>query len=272
MSAQNQQRRISTTDIMIRKGKEPIVALTAYTAPMARLLDAHADVLLVGDSVGMVLHGMETTLPVSVDMMVMHGQAVMRGSQKALVAIDMPFGSYEESPQQAYRNAVDIMQRTGCTAVKLEGGQHMAPTIKFLTSRGVPVMGHIGLTPQAVQVDGGFKVKGRDEERWAELEADGLAVQEAGAFCVVLEGIVEPLAARVSNALTIPTIGIGASAACDGQILVSEDMLGFAPRVPKFVKRYAETGQLIDEAVAQYASEVRDRSFPGPDHVYQSKK
>ncbi|MCT4655338.1 MAG: 3-methyl-2-oxobutanoate hydroxymethyltransferase [Cohaesibacter sp.] len=272
MSAQNQQKRISTTDILQRKGKEPIVSLTAYTAPMARLLDPHADILLVGDSVGMVLHGLETTLPVTLDMMILHGQAVMRGSARALVAIDMPFGSYEESPQQAYCNAVEIMQKTGCTAVKLEGGRHMAPTIAFLTSRGVPVMGHIGLTPQAVQVDGGFKVKGKDSDRWAELEADGLAVQEAGAFCVVLEGIVEPLAKQVSSKLSIPTIGIGASSACDGQILVSEDMLGFADRVPKFVKRYAEVGQMIDQAVGAYAKEVRERSFPGPDHVYTAPK
>ncbi|MCV6600957.1 MAG: 3-methyl-2-oxobutanoate hydroxymethyltransferase, partial [Cohaesibacter sp.] len=184
---------------------------------------------------------------------------------------DMPFGSYEESPQQAYRNAVEVMQRTGCMAVKLEGGQHMASTIEFLTKRGVPVIGHIGLTPQAVQVDGGFKVKGHDEALWDQLEADGLAVQKAGAFCVVLEGIVEPLAKRVSDCLTIPTIGIGASAACDGQILVSEDMLGFASRVPKFVKRYCEVGQMIDKAVESYASEVRERSFPGPDHVYEAK-
>lgn len=269
MSAQSKQKRLSTTDIMARKGGEPIVSLTAYTAPMARLLDPHADLLLVGDSLGMVLHGMETTLPVSLDMMIMHGQAVMRASEKALVAVDMPFGSYEESPQQAYRNAVEVLQRTGCTAVKLEGGRRMAETIAFLTERGVPVIGHIGLTPQAVQVDGGFKVKGRDEALWEGLKADGVAVEEAGAFAVVLEGMVEPLAKQVTETLTIPTIGIGASAVCDGQILVTEDMLGFSQRVPKFVKRYAEVGATIEEAVKAYAQEVRERRFPGEDNVYR---
>ncbi len=271
MSAQKKQKRISTTQIMKRKGADPIVALTAYTAPMARFLDPHADLLLVGDSVGMVLHGMETTLPVTLEMMILHGQAVMRASERALVAVDMPFGSYEESPQQAYRNAVEILQRTGCTAVKLEGGRHMAETIAFLTSRGVPVIGHIGLTPQAVQVDGGFKVKGRDQALWDDVVADGLAVQEAGAFSIVLEGMVEPLAEMVTGKLNIPTIGIGASAQCDGQILVTEDMLGFADFVPKFVKRYEELGERIDKAVASYAAEVRARSFPGADHIYETK-
>jgi len=269
MSAQKKLKRLSTTQIMGRKGQEPIVALTAYTAPMAQIMDKHADILLVGDSVGMVLHGMETTLGVSLDMMIMHGQAVMRASHSALVVVDMPFGSYEESPQQAYRNAVRILQQTGCTAVKLEGGHHMAETIAFLTKRGVPVMGHIGLTPQSVQVDGGFKVRGRDEALWDGVMEDGRAVEKTGAFAVVLEGMVEPLAEKVTADLSIPTIGIGASVQCDGQILVGEDMLGFHQQVPKFVKRYANVRAMIEEAVANYSAEVRARAFPGKDHIYR---
>lgn len=269
MSAQKKSKRLSTTQIMARKGREPIVALTAYTAPMARIMDKHADLLLVGDSVGMVLHGMETTLGVSLEMMIMHGQAVTRSSHSALVVVDMPFGSYEESPEQAYRNAVRLLQQTGCTAVKLEGGRYMAPTIAFLTKRGVPVVGHIGLTPQSVQVDGGFKVRGRDQALWDGVMSDGRAVEDAGAFAIVLEGMVEPLAERVTKDLSIPTIGIGASATCDGQILVGEDMLGFNDQVPKFVKRYADVGSLIEQAVADYAAEVRQRTFPGIDHVYK---
>ena len=268
MSAQASIKRLTTTAIAGRKGGEPIVALTAYTTPMARLLDPHADLLLVGDSVGMVLHGMETTLPVSLEMMIMHGQAVMRGSQRALVVVDMPFGSYEESPQQAYHNAVEVMQRTGCSAVKLEGGQHMAETVSFLTRRGIPVIGHVGLTPQSVQVDGGFKVRGRDKDTWDMQLADGLAIEQAGAFAIVLEGMVAPLAEKLTERLAVPTIGIGASVLCDGQILVSEDMLGFAERVPKFVKRYAEVGAEIEKAAAVYASDVRARRFPGEEHLY----
>lgn len=269
MSAQKKLKRLSTTQIMARKGKEPIVALTAYTAPMARIMDKHADILLVGDSVGMVLHGMETTLGVSLDMMIMHGQAVMRQSHSALVVVDMPFGTYEESPEQAYRNAVRILQETGCVAVKLEGGQHMARTVDFLTKRGVPVVGHIGLTPQSVQVDGGFKVRGRDEALWNAVLEDGRAIEQAGAFAIVLEGMVEPLADKVTASLSIPTIGIGASAKCDGQILVGEDMLGFNQQVPKFVKKYADVGGTIEQAVADFASDVRTRSFPGREQVYQ---
>lgn len=269
MSAQKKSKRLSTTQIMVRKNQEPIVALTAYTAPMARIMDKHADLLLVGDSVGMVLHGMETTLSVSLDMMIMHGQAVMRGSHSSLVVVDMPFGTYEESPQQAYRNAVRILQETGCTAVKLEGGRHMAETVAFLTSRGVPVVGHIGLTPQSVQVDGGFKVRGRDEAMWDGVIADGRAIEDAGAFAIVLEGMVEPLAEKVTFELAIPTIGIGASAKCDGQILVGEDMLGFNEQVPKFVKRYADVGAQIEQAVADYSADVRKRAFPASDHVYR---
>lgn len=264
-------RRVTVPKILSRKGKTPVVCLTAYTAPMARLVDAHADLILVGDSAANVIHGFDTTLSITLDHMIMHAQAVMRGSERALVAVDMPFGTYEESPKVAYRNAARVMQETGCTAVKLEGGAHMAETIAYLSQRGIPVMGHIGLTPQAVQVMGGYRTQGRKKEQWARIEADAQAVEEAGAFCVVLEGIAEPLAAKLTESLKIPTIGIGASPACDGQILVVDDMLGLSQKTPSFVKHYAQLLPTISEAIKTYADEVKERQFPGPEHTYGMK-
>lgn len=268
MSAQRPPKRLTAPDIAARKGGEPIVSLTAYHAHTARLLDPHTDFLLVGDSLGMVMHGYETTVPVPLDLMIMHGQAVVRGSQHALIVVDMPFGSYEESPQVAFRNAARVMKETGCGAVKLEGGRRMAETIRYLTERGIPVMAHIGLTPQSINVVGGFKTQGRERSQWAEIEEDARAVAEAGAFAVVLEAMAELLAARITKQIPIPTIGIGASAECDGQILVLEDMLGLSPRVPKFVKEFAHLGAAIEGAVKAYADEVRQRSFPAPEHTY----
>lgn len=269
MSVQKPVRRMSVPQIMARKGGDPIVSLTSYHAHTAAIVDRHADFILVGDSLGMVMHGMDSTLGVTVEMMITHGRAVVRGSQRALVVVDMPFGSYEESPSVAFRNAARIMQETGCGAVKLEGGARMAETIRFLTERGIPVMGHIGLTPQSSNVMGGFKTQGRDTESWPRHEADAIAVADAGAFAVVLEGMVEPLAARITGMIPIPTIGIGASARCDGQILVLEDMLGLNPRPPKFVKVYGDLGDRIETAVRDYAEDVRGRRFPGDDEVYR---
>jgi len=262
------QRRLTAPDITARKGGTPIVSLTAYTTPTAEIADRHCDFLLVGDSVAMVIHGHESTLPISLDLMIAHGQAVMRGAKRALVVVDMPFGSYEESPQAAFRNAARILKETGCGAVKLEGGAKMAETIRYLVDRGIPVMAHIGLTPQAVNTLGGFKVQGRSEAQASALIADAHAVATAGAFAVVLEAMPGDLAARATAELAIPTIGIGASSVCDGQILVTEDMLGLGERVPKFVKRYGEMGKLIDEAMAAYASEVMERKFPAVEHTY----
>ncbi|WP_319773609.1 3-methyl-2-oxobutanoate hydroxymethyltransferase [Breoghania sp.] len=272
MSSHGQTRRLTAVDIANRKGGEPIVSLTAYHAHTARLVDRHADFMLVGDSLGMVMHGLESTVPVTVEMMILHGQAVVRGSERALVVVDLPFGSYEAEPAEAFRTASRVMKETGCGAIKLEGGRHIAPTIRYLTDRGVPVLAHIGLTPQAVNTMGGYKVQGRDESKWADLEADAAAVAEAGAFGVVLEGLVEPLAARITQQISIPTIGIGASSACDGQILVLEDMLGLSPRVPKFVKTYGRLGDAIDSALSDYAQEVRARTFPAPEYVYGMPK
>ncbi len=272
MSAQAQVRRKTVTKIRSAKGKDALVCLTAYSAPIAALVDEVSDLILVGDSTGMVCHGLENTVPVTLDMMILHGQAVMRGSQRAVVVVDMPFGSYEESPEIAYRNASRIMQETGCTAIKLEGGAHMAETIAFLVKRGIPVMAHIGLTPQAVHAMGGYKTSGRCRTEWAEVEKDALAIAEAGAFSVVLEGMAEPLAAKLTGLIDIPTIGIGASAHCDGQILVTDDLLGLTPRVPSFVKKYADLDGVIRDAVTQYATEVKDRSFPALEHTYALKK
>ncbi len=268
MSAEVQVRRTTAPQIRARKGGTPIVSLTSYHAHTAAIVDRHADFILVGDSLGMVMHGMETTVGVPLDLMVMHGRAVVRGTRRALVVVDMPFGSYEESPAVAFRNAAHVMKETQCGAVKLEGGARMAETIRFLTERGIPVMAHTGLTPQSVHVMGGFRTQGRGND-WAPHEEDARVVAEAGAFAVVLEGMVEPLAARITAALPIPTIGIGASPACDGQILVLEDMLGLSPRTPKFVKVYGRLGDMIEEAVAAYAEEVRARAFPGEDQVYR---
>jgi 3-methyl-2-oxobutanoate hydroxymethyltransferase len=272
MSVHAQQRRLTAPDIRARKGGDPIVALTSYHAHTARILDEHCDVILVGDSLGMVMHGMESTLPVTLDMMIVQGRAVMRGSQRALVVVDMPFGSYEASKEQAFMSAARVLKETGCGAIKVEGGRRMAETIAFLAERGVPVMAHVGLTPQSINALGGFRAQGRDPADWGPFEEDARAVAQAGAFSVVLEAMAEPLAARLTKDIDIPTIGIGASATCDGQVLVLEDMLGLSPRVPKFVKRYTDLGPSIGKAVADYAREVRSRAFPGPEHVYPLKK
>src|SRR6056297_2083211 len=258
-------------DIRAMKGRAPIVSLTAYTTPMARMMDAHCDFVLVGDSLGMVVHGMTSTLGVTMEMMILHGQAVARGLSRAMLVIDMPFGSYEEGPAQAFRNAATIMRETGAAAVKLEGGQHMAETIAFLVARGVPVMAHIGLTPQSVNTLGGYKVQGRADQADA-LLADARAVADAGAFSVVLEKVPATLADRITAEISIPTIGIGASVGCDGQILVVDDMLGlFTAFKPKFVKRYATLGADGEAAIRAYADEVRARSFPAAEHTFSDK-
>ena len=269
MSTHTPIRRITVPQITARKGGEPIVSLTAYHAHTAAIVDRHADFILVGDSLGMVMHGMDSTLGVSLALMMMHGRAVVRGTQRALIVVDMPFGSYEESPNRAFRNAAKVMKETGCGAIKLEGGLRMAETIRFLTERGIPVMAHIGLTPQSSHVMGGFKTQGRDVASWPAHEADAQAVAEAGAFAVVLEGMVEPLAAKITQQIPIPTIGIGASAQCDGQILVLEDMLGLNPRTPKFVKVYGALAEAIESAVKDYATEVKSRAFPSDAQVYR---
>jgi 3-methyl-2-oxobutanoate hydroxymethyltransferase len=268
MSARDEIKRLTAPDIRARKGGEPIVSLTSYHAHTARLLDRHCDLILVGDSLGMVMHGLETTVPVTLDMMILQGLAVMRGSKRALVVVDMPFGSYEASREQAFMSAARVMKETGCGAIKLEGGRRMAETIAFLVERGIPIMGHIGLTPQSINAIGSFRAQGRSEDDWGPIEDDARAVTQAGAFSVVIEAVAEPLARRITAAVEIPTIGIGGSVACDGQILVLEDMLGLSPRVPKFVKRYAELGPSIEAAVAAYAADVRARTFPAPEHVY----
>lgn len=258
-------------DIRAMKGDTPIVSLTAYTTPMARIMDPHCDFVLVGDSVGMVLHGLPNTLGVTMEMMILHGQAVARGLTTAMLVVDMPFGSYEESPAQAFRNAARIMGETGAAAVKLEGGAHMAETIAVLVARGVPVMAHIGLTPQSINTLGGYKVQGRDDSA-DRLMADARAVSDAGAFSVVLEKVPASLADRVTEAIAIPTIGIGASAGCDGQILVHYDMLGlFTEFKPKFVKRYARLGEEAEAAIKAYADDVRARAFPAPEHTFADK-
>lgn len=268
MSATSPVRPVLPPDIRARKGGDPLVVLTAYSTPVARLVDAHCDIVLVGDSVGMVIHGLPSTLGVTMEMMILHGKAVVRGATKAMPVIDMPFGSYEEGPQQAFRNASRLMAETGAPAVKLEGGQHMAETIAFLTARGVPVMAHVGLTPQSVNTLGGYKVVGRAGEA-DKVMADARAVEEAGAFSVVLEKVPEGLSARITQSLTIPTIGIGAGVGCDGQVLVVDDMLGlFTEFRPKFVKRYAELGKAADEAIAAYAADVRSRVFPAAEHAF----
>lgn len=269
MSSHAAIRRVTVPQIRARKGGEPIVSLTSYHAHTAAIVDRYADFILVGDSLGMVMHGMESTIGVPLDLMIMHGRAVVRGTQRALVVVDMPFGSYEESPAMAFRNAARILKETQCGAVKLEGGARMAETIRFLVERGVPVMAHIGLTPQSSHVMGGFKTQGRDEASWPAHEADAQAVAEAGAFAVVLEGMVEPLAARLTRQIAIPTIGIGASAECDGQILVLEDMLGLNPKPPKFVKVYGQLGAMIEQAVKDYADEVKTRAFPSDSQTYR---
>jgi 3-methyl-2-oxobutanoate hydroxymethyltransferase len=250
---------------------DPIVMLTAYTMRMAQLLDPHCDLLLVGDSLGQVIYGLPSTVPVTLEMMCNHGAAVVRGSWHALVAVDMPFGSYEGSPEQAFASAARIMKETGCAAVKLEGGEAMAATIDFLSRRGVPVIGHVGLTPQAVNQLGGYGARGRSDAEAAHILSDARAVADAGAFCIVAEGIVETIAEELTDALAIPVIGIGASARCDGQVLVTEDMLGLFERTPRFVKRYDDMAIRITEAVTSYAGEVRSRAFPTGDQIYKAK-
>jgi len=262
-------RRITVRDLRLHDKAVPIVALTAYTAPMARLLDPHCDLLLVGDSLGMVLYGMETTLGVTMEMMIAHGQAAMRGSQRACVVVDMPFGSYQASQERAFDNAARLMAQTGCTGVKLEGGVAMAETIAYLVARGIPVLGHIGMTPQSQHSFGGFRAQGRSEAERAAILADAEAVERAGAFAVVIESTVEPVVREVVELLDIPTIGIGASSVCAGQILVCDDLIGlFSSFTPKFVKRYADVAKDIDAAAAAYAADVRARRFPGPEHSF----
>ncbi|MFQ3453743.1 3-methyl-2-oxobutanoate hydroxymethyltransferase [Bradyrhizobium sp. UFLA01-814] len=272
MSVQSAIKRKTAPDLRARKNGEPIVMLTSYHAHTAALVDRHCDAILVGDSLGNVMHGFETTVPVTLDMMILQGRAVMRGSQAALVVVDMPFGSYEGSKEQAFQSAVRIMKETLCGAVKLEGGARMAETVAFLSDRGIPVMGHIGLTPQSINTLGSFRAQGREEESWAPIENDAKAIAEAGAFSIVVEAVAEPLARKITQSIAVPTIGIGASAACDGQVLVLEDMLGLSPRAPKFVRRYGNLGPMIEEAIAGYARDVKSRAFPGPEHVYGMKK
>lgn len=268
MSATGARGALTPPDILLRKRADPLTCLTAYTTPMARLVDKVCDIVLVGDSVGMVLHGLPSTLGVTMEMMVLHGKAVRRGLERALMVVDLPFGSYEAGPELAFQNAARLMAETGCSAVKLEGGTSMAETVKFLTARGIPVMAHVGLTPQAVNALGGYRVQGRGEDA-ERIRADAAAVASAGAFSVVLEKIPEQLARQITEDIAIPTIGIGASPACDGQILVVDDMLGlFGEFRPKFVKRYADLAGATEEALTAYAQDVRARRFPGEEHVF----
>ena len=264
-------KRLTVPKLQERKGREPIVMLTAYTMRMAQLLDPHCDLLLVGDSLGQVIYGLPSTIPVTLEMMCAHGAAVVRGSWHAVVAVDMPFGSYEQSPQQAFANASRVLKETGAAAVKLEGGEAMAETVAFLVKRGIPVMGHVGLTPQAVNTLGGYRARGRDEAERAKILSDAKAVAEAGCFALVLEGVMEEIADEATRIVACPTIGIGASAQCDGQVLVIDDMLGMFERTPRFVKRYDDLAGRIGEAAAAYASEVRARSFPTEEQVYRPK-
>ena len=271
MSSQVPVRRRSVPQIRAMKGGTPIVSLTAYDVITARLVDPYCELILVGDSLGNVVYGLPTTLGVTLDMMIAHGQAVVRGSSKAMVAIDLPFSSYEQSPQQAFSSAARVLAETGAQAVKLEGGVAMAQTIAFLVARGIPVLAHVGMTPQAVNVLGGFMARGRSRDAWPAIEADAAAVADAGAFAVVVEAVAEPLARRITQAISIPTIGIGASPACDGQVLVTPDMLGMNDRVPPFVRRFGELGADTDKAVAAYAEAVRKRDFPAESETYAER-
>ena len=272
MSKQTQTTRKTVKDIAAAKGATPLVMLTAYDAPTAAILDPHCDILLVGDSLGMVVHGLPSTVGVTMDMMILHGQAVMRGSSQAMVVVDMPFGSYETNADQAFLNAVRIMKETGCQAIKIESGAYAAGQIAHLVERGIPVMGHIGLRPQAINVDGGFRAKGRTEDERERVLAEARAAADAGAFCIVIEGVAEDLAAAITAEVSCPTIGIGASAACDGQVLVTQDMLGLFDWTPKFVRRYADLREAIDQAAAEYAADVRARRFPGTAETYSLRK
>ena len=272
MSAQTQIRRKTVKDIAKAKGGDPLVCLTAYDAQVASLLDQHCDVLLVGDSLGMVVHGMSSTVGVTLEMMILHGQAVMRGSSQAFVVVDMPFGSYETNSDQAFLNAARIMQETGCQAVKIESGTYAATQIAHMVERGIPVMGHVGLRPQAINVDGGFRAKGRTTSEWDRAIQEAVAADRAGAFAIVVEGVAPDLADEITAAVECPTIGIGASAGCDGQILVTNDLLGMTDWVPKFVKKNADLKTVIGQAAETYADEVRSREFPGEAQTYKVRK
>ena len=261
-------KRLTVPRIRQRKGGEPLVMLTAYTVRMAQLLDPHCDMLLVGDSLAQVIYGLPHTVGVTMEMMALHGAAVVRGTYHAAVVVDMPFGSYEGSPQQAFDNAARLLKETGAAAVKVEGGRVLAPTIEFLTQRGIPVMGHVGLTPQAVNILGGYGVRGKSEEEARAIVDDAVAVAKAGAFSIVIEGVLESIAIEITEKVDCPTIGIGASAQCDGQVLVTDDMLGMFERVPKFVKRYQDMAGVVSGAVQEYAEQVRSRSFPTEDQIY----
>ncbi|WP_022729881.1 3-methyl-2-oxobutanoate hydroxymethyltransferase [Fodinicurvata sediminis] len=272
MSVHGRNKRMTTQTIRDCKSATPLVGLTAYTAPIAKIMDEHVDLILVGDSLAMTIYGLDSTLGISLDTMIQHGRAVAHSCSHACVVVDLPFGSYQESPEQAFRSASRVLQETGCQAIKLEGGQEMAETVAFLAARGVPVLGHIGLTPQSMNTLGGFKTQGRDEESAKKLLADGKAMDEAGAFATVIEGVVEPIARSVTESISIPTIGIGASQACDGQILVVDDVLGvFNEFQPKFVKRYANLRADMENAIKTFAGEVRTGAFPSEDHVFKPK-
>jgi 3-methyl-2-oxobutanoate hydroxymethyltransferase len=272
MSKQTRTTRITVPQIRARKGAERIVCLTAYTTPMAELLDRHCDLLLIGDSVGMVLHGLPSPVGVTLEMMILHAQAVMRGSERAVVVVDLPFGSYERGPDQAFKTASKVLRKTGCQAVKVEASEGVAESIAFLVSRGIPVMGHVGLRPQAVNVEGGFKAKGRTADERERILAEAGAVDKAGAFAILVEGVASDLAEEITAAVSAPTIGIGASAACDGQILVTDDMLGMFEWTPKFVRRYADIRTLIEKAAERYAQDVRAGDFPGGGETYRLRE
>ncbi|MBA4758539.1 3-methyl-2-oxobutanoate hydroxymethyltransferase [Sphingosinicella sp.] len=263
-------KRLTVPRIRQRKGGEPLVMLTAYTVRMAQIMDPHCDMLLVGDSLGQVIYGLPHTVAVTMEMMCAHGAAVVRGSYHAAVIVDMPFGSYEASPEQAFTNASRLLKETGAAAVKLEGGKVLAPTVEFLTSRGIPVMAHVGLTPQAVNILGGYGVRGKSDVEARSIVADAQAMADAGAFSIVIEGVMEPIAIEITKTVACPTIGIGASAQCDGQVLVAEDMLGLFERTPKFVKRYGAMSKVVADAVKDYAADVRARTFPTEDNLYRA--
>jgi len=263
-------KRLTVPKIRQRKGAEPLVMLTAYTVRMAQLLDSECDMLLVGDSLGQVIYGLPHTVAVTMDMMIAHGAAVVRGSYHAAVIVDMPFGSYEATPEQAFESASKLLKHTGAAAIKIEGGKVLAPTVEFLTSRGIPVMAHVGLTPQAVNILGGYGVRGKSDEEARSIVEDAVAMSNAGAFALVIEGVLEPIAIEITEKVACPTIGIGASAQCDGQVLVTEDMLGLFERTPKFVKRYGDMSNLVQDSVKQYANDVRDRAFPSTDQLYSA--
>ncbi|PTM92039.1 3-methyl-2-oxobutanoate hydroxymethyltransferase [Mycoplana dimorpha] len=273
MSVHATKRRLAPSDIKALKGQRPIVSLTAYTTPVAKLMDPHVDFILVGDSLGMVLYGLDSTVGVTLEMMIAHGQAVMRGSTNACVVVDLPFGSYQESKELAFRSAARVLKETGCSAVKLEGGAEMAETVDFLTRRGIPVLGHVGLMPQLINTTGGYRSLGRSDKEAEKIRSDAKAIDDAGAFAIVIEGTVEPVARDITGTVRAPTIGIGASPACDGQVLVVDDVLGvFTDFKPRFVKRFANLAPLMSEAFAAYAEEVKARSFPAEEHTFQVKK